>query len=68
MNNAFSKRNIIYIILKSFILVALIILFRNWRQNNLVFQLSFDQIADFVLMFLISFFVILIIEVIKENK
>lgn len=68
MNTAFSKENIIYIAFKSFIIVALITLFDNWQQSNLIFHLSLDQITEFILMFIVCFFVQLIFEVLKENS
>jgi hypothetical protein len=67
MNKAFTKSNIIYIIIKSSVLAALITLFEGWRQNDLIFNLSSIDLTGFTLIFSVSFVVLLIIEVIKDS-
>lgn len=68
MNSAFNKDNFIYIVIKSFVLAIFMTLFENWQNNNLIFNFSMDEFISFVIRFLVSLFVLLIIEIIRQKE
>ncbi len=71
MNNLFNRKNITYLVIKSLVIVFLISFFDNRGDGGFTLNLpfySFNELTKFALEFLVAFFVLLIVDVIKEYK